>query len=173
GSVGAATVGADPSGLFGAVTGIATNGGDVNLKSGGLALTNAVGVGSGTVRLVESGAISQNATTGAITAASLSVTDSGGQVVLEATNAVGTVAASQTNATSAFSFNDGTTALTVGSVGAAAAGADPTPLFGATVTGIATNGGDVNLKSGALTLTTAVGAGSGTVRLVASGAVSQ
>ena len=141
-------MGADPSGLFGAVTGIATNSGDVNLNSsGGLALTNAVGAGSATVRLIATAGISQNTTSGAITAGALSVIDTGGQVVLEATNAVGTVAASLTGAPagSAFSFNDGTTALTVGSVGAAAAGEDPTPLFGATVTGIATTSGDVEI----------------------------
>ena len=92
------------------MTGITTSSGDVNLKSGALTLTNAVGAGSAIVRLVESAAISQNTTTGAITAGSLSViANTGGQVVLEATNAVGTMAASLSNAGSAFSFNDGAT----------------------------------------------------------------
>ena len=101
--------------------------GDVNLST-----SRRVGAeqrdcgGAGTVRLVAGGAISQDATSGAITASMLSVKDSGGQVVLEAPNAVGTVAASLTNPTSAFSFND-TARVTdrrLG-VGAAAGGRGP------------------------------------------------
>ena len=108
GTVGAATSASDPSGLFGALSGVATSNADVNLKSGGLAVNQPVGAGTAIVRLVESGAVSQDATNGAITASSLSVADSGGQVVLEAANNVGTVAASLTKAGSAFTFNNST-----------------------------------------------------------------
>ena len=179
GTVAAAPALTDPSLLFQAVVSEqrTTGNGDVNLRSGGLAINQPLNVGQRDAASAwwrKAGpSFAKNALTGAITAGALSVTDSGGQAVLEAPNAVGTVAASLTTSGSAFSFADGTTALTVGSVGAAATGADPTPLFGATVTGIATNSGDVNLKSAGLTLTNAVGAGSGIVRLVGGGAVSE
>ena len=175
GSVAAANAAAGPATpqLFGtAVTGITTSSGDVNLKSGGLTLTNAIGASGASVRLVESAAVSQNTTTGAITAGLLSVTDSGGQVVLEATNAVPTLAASLTSPGSAFSFNDGATALTFGTVAAAAAGADPSALFPA-VSNVTTSDGDINLSSGGLAINQPLNAGTGIVRLVESGAVSQ
>ena len=84
--------------------GATTNNGDINLKSSGLTLTQAVnaGTGTGTVRLVESGAastVSQTAA-GTITAGARSVTDSGAAVSLEAANSVGTLAF----ATGAFTF---------------------------------------------------------------------
>ena len=172
GSVAAAPAASDPSSQFGAVTGATTNNGDINLLSAGLALNQAVGAGTGTVRLVETGAVSQ-ALAGAITAGSLSVTDTAGQVVLDATNVVGTVAANVTFAGGAFTLNNGTTSLIDGSVGVASAGEDPASLFQTVVTGLATSKGDINLASGRLALNQIVGAGTGTVRLVAGGLVSQ
>src|SRR4029077_10579360 len=143
------------------------SGGDVNLRSGGLAINQPLFTGTGTVRLLESGAVSQSAAS-PITASFLSVTDNVGNVVLETTNAVSNLAVNLTGAGEALSFNDSFIGLTVGSVGAAAVADDPATLFGATVTGITTNSGDVNLNSsGGLGLTNAVGAGSATVRLIA------
>ena len=181
GSVAAAAqgpAGPDPSGLFTpAVSGITTSTGEVNLStSSTLALSSAIAASGATVRLVAGGAISQDATNGAITASMLSVKDTGGQVVLEASNAVGTVAASLTNPTSAFSFND-TVALIEGSVAAAAqgpAGPDPSGLFTPAVSGITTSTGEVNLStSSTLALSNAIAASGATVRLVAGGAISQ
>src|SRR5260370_24475373 len=66
--------GSDPLALFGPLSGVTTNNGDINLQSGRLAVDQAGTAGTGIVRLVESGALSQ-ATTGPIAANSLSVTD--------------------------------------------------------------------------------------------------
>ena len=172
GTVAAASATVDPAGLFAAVSGITTNAADINLQSAGLALNQPVSAGTGTVRLVESGAVSQTAP-GTIGAAALSVTDSSGNVVLELGNAVTTtVAANLTTAGEAFSFNDATQALAVGTVAAASATVDPAGLFAA-VSGITTNAADINLQSAGLALNQPVSAGTGTVRLVESGAVSQ
>ncbi len=170
GTVTAAPTVADPFSLFRAVTGVTTSNGDINLKSGGLAIDQPLDAGSGTVRLVESGAVSQ-AAAGSITAGALSVTDSVGNLVLTATN-TGTVAASVTSAGGTFTFNDGATALIVGSVAAAPAVADPFSLFSA-LTGVATNSGAVTLTSGALTLGQSVNAGSAAVALTSAGSISQ
>ena len=151
GTVAAASATVDPAGLFAAVSGITTNAADINLQSAGLALNQPVSAGTGTVRLVESGAVSQTAP-GTIGAAALSVTDSSGNVVLELGNAVTrTVAAHLTTAGGAFSFDDGMQALAVGTVVAASATVDPAGLFAA-VSGITTNAADINLQSAGLAL---------------------
>lgn len=171
GIVAAASSTADPSSLFTAVTGIATTNGDVNLDSAGLSITSSISAGTGNVRLVQSGAVSQS-TTGTIAAAGLSTKNSGGSTVLELGNSVSTRAANNTFAGGAVTFNNSTTALSIGTIAAASSTADPDALFGS-VTGISTGNGDVNIQSGALTVNQAVGAGTGTVRLVVSGAISQ
>ena len=152
------------------------NNGDLNLASAGLAVNQAIAVGSGTVRLVDAGAISQTAP-GTITAGSLSVSDTTGNVVLELANTVGpvaagTVALSLTGSGEAYSFNNGATGLIVGTVAAAAAGADPLGLF-PIVIGATTNNGDLNLASAGLAVNQAIAVGTGTVRLVDTGAISQ
>jgi uncharacterized repeat protein (TIGR01451 family) len=171
GTIAASPAGGDPSGLFTAVTGITTSNGDANLKSAGLTINQAIAAGTGNVRLVDAGSVSQ-AAAGTITAAGLSTSNSSGNTVLEATNHVTTLAASGTSSGGAVTFNNGTNALTVGSVGAAAAAADPSTLFVA-VSGISTTNGDVNLKSGGLTVNSALGAGTAIVRFVDSGAITQ
>ena len=75
------------------VNGAATNNGDLNLLSAGLAMNLPLNaVDAGIVHLVEAGAVPK-AAAGIITAGSLSVTDLAGNVVLELANAVGSVAA--------------------------------------------------------------------------------
>src|SRR5204862_677376 len=71
GTVVASSTLADPSGLFGALSAVTTNNADINLKSAGLAVNQPIAAGTGIVRLVETGAVSQDATNGAITASAL------------------------------------------------------------------------------------------------------
>ena len=171
GSIAAAASAADPRGLFAAVAGITTSAGDVDLESGGLAVNQAISASTANVRFVESGSLSE-ATAVAITAAGLSTTNSGGNTVLEGANHVGTQAASNTFSGGGVTLNNGANALIVGTITAAASAADPNGLFGA-VTGIMTTGGDVNLTGGGLTVNQAIAAGTGNVRLIASGNVTQ
>ena len=149
------------------VNGITTNGGAVTLStttSGNITLNQPI-VASGataipTVTLTSAGSISEPLTTGTITASGLSVTANGGNAVLEATNAVATVAASVTFAGGAFTFNDPATLLTIGTVNA--------------LNGITING-DLNLCSGRVGDQCArpTPRTSGTVRLVDTAAFSQ
>ena len=93
GTVAAAAAGAGPAGIVpDRDRGERRINGDLNLASAGLAVNQAIAVGAGTVRLVDAGAISQT-TPGTITAGSLSVSDTTGNVVLELANMVGPVAA--------------------------------------------------------------------------------
>ncbi|HEY5311913.1 MAG TPA: hypothetical protein VIK18_05315, partial [Pirellulales bacterium] len=169
GSVPAAATSLDPNRLFGTVTGITTSNGDVNLDTGGLTISSAISAGTGIVRLVELGAVTQTA---GIAAAGLSISNSSvnGKLILESTNAVGTLAVSDTGSTEPLSFNDGTTALTIGSIAAAPANVDPSGLF-PPVTGVTTKNGDVNLLSAGLSFGQPISAGTGNVRLVESAAV--
>ena len=70
GSVGAAPAGADPSGLFGALSGVVTTSGNIALQGAGITLNQAVTAGTANVALTSTGTISQGAS-GSITAADL------------------------------------------------------------------------------------------------------
>jgi hypothetical protein len=158
GTVAAAAASADPSALFPAVSNVTTIGGDINLRSGGLAINQPLNAGTGIVRLVESGAVSQLAA-GTITAGSLSVTDSNGTVILDNSNNVAGVLAG--SSTGVFRFINAS-GLTVGTVAAAPNAEDPSALF-PVVAGVATSAGDIRIRTntGDLTLAADVSAGSG------------
>ena len=169
------------SGLFtNAVTGVASNAGDITLATAGaLTLNQEVTTGSGagnTVRLQAAGNITQLAT-GTITALNLGVFDTAGNITLDQANVVGTnastgtIAAQDTFAAGSVVFNDSTTGTLQTGVVASAT------VFTNTVTGVASNVGDITLATGGvLTLNQAVTTGSGasgTVRLHAAGDITQ
>src|SRR4029077_5209073 len=159
------------------VSNLTTSNGDINLKTAGLAINQPLNAGTGNVRLVESGLVSQ-AGLGIITAANLSVSDTTGNVVLElAHDVTGKLAVSLTSAGEAFSFNDSGNAGqllvdTVLSASATVAGSDPLGLF-PQIAGATANNGDINVKSNGLTINQAIAVGTGNVRLVDTAAVSQ
>ncbi|MFN0054364.1 MAG: beta strand repeat-containing protein [Planctomycetales bacterium] len=158
-------------GTVDSVVGVSTNNGDVLLAAGGgLTISEAVAVGTGTARLVASGNITQGAS-GAIASASLGVRQdsaAGGNVILtNAGNDVNTLAAFNAASGGEVRLQDADD-LTIGAV---AASSDA--LFAAT-TGVSTNNGDVLLDAnGALAINNAIAAGTGTARLVADGDITQ
>jgi hypothetical protein len=135
-----------------------TSNGDVNLRSGGLSINQPLNAGIGSVRLVESAAVSQTPA-GTITAASLSVNDSNGKVILDNSNLIAVLAG---NSTGVFQFTNAS-GLTVGTVSAASNTEDPSSLF-PSVAGVATSAGDIRIRTntGDLTLAANVNAGNGT-----------
>ena len=157
------------------VTGVASNAGDITLATAGaLTLDQAVTTGSSasnTVRLQAAGDITQ-AAAGTITALNLGVFDSAGNITLDQANVIGnaspgTFAAQDTAAGATIVFNDNVSnPLQTGVIG-------PSSVFTHTVTGVASNAGDITLVTqGDLTLQQSVTTGSGassTVRLYAYG----
>ena len=147
--------------------GITTTTGDVTLVTGGaLSIGQAVAVGTGTVRLTTAGGVTQTA---AITAATLGVRNAtSGNVDLSlATNNVTTFAANNAVAGGTVKYQDAD-ALTIGTVTL-----DGT-LFTPTTSGVTTNAADITIvTAGALSISDAIGAGTGAVRLTTAGGVSQ
>ncbi len=155
--------------------------GDVLISSGGagtaLTVNEQISAAGGTVRLVSTSGIGQGVN-GLITASSLGLTNTVGDVLLDSAGiSVSALAASNTAANAEIIVLD-TDGLTVADVAGLAA------LFngGATLSGVSTNDGNVTLVTndstpgtGAaiLTLDSAIAAGAGTVRLGAQGGIQQ
>ncbi|MBI3861468.1 MAG: hypothetical protein HY290_06190, partial [Planctomycetia bacterium] len=169
------------SGIFtNTVTGVLTNKGDITVATGGaLTLNQAVSTSAGdskTVRLQANGDVTQ-AAAGIITAGTLGVYDTAGNITLDQSNVVGTAgtpgvfAAETTTAGKSITFKDSTTGeLQIGQVTSSG-------IFTNTVTGVLTNKGDITVATGgALTLNKAVSTSAGdskTVRLQANGDITQ
>jgi hypothetical protein len=160
---------------------ITANQADITVAAGGiLTLMQAVSTGSAasnTVRLQASGDINETAATGTITAGTLGVTSTGGNITLDQANVVGTsgtagvFAAQTTVAGKSVVFQDTTTGtLQIGNVAKSG-------IFTNDVTGVTTNLEDITLATGgALTLNQSVSTGSGasnTVRLQAAGDITE
>jgi hypothetical protein len=150
-------------------TGVVSKDGDVTLCTNGasLALGAKVDAGKGTARLMSTGAISQTA---AITAANLAVSAAGDVTLDQATNSVsGIFAADDTTLAKVVRFLDGSNFSTDAIAGVAGT------CFTATITGVTAFNGDVTLcsKGTSLALDATVDAGTGTVRLMSNGGISQ
>ena len=147
---------------------IGTNGGDILLASEALPLTlgSSVNAGIGTVRIESGGAVTQTATA-VIAAANLGIQAGGNIDLSQASNAVSGFFAAATSASGAVVRLVDTGNLTVGTITASG----PFP----TTSGVASTNGDVTLaiNSGGLTLTQAVNAGVGSIRLDVNGSVAQ
>lgn len=157
--------------MTGAGGSIATTGGttlslpgsnNLTLNAGSVSLAGTMNAGTGTVRIVSAGAVTQTA--GSISATSLGVR-AAGAVTLNQSNSVTTFAANSSGGGSAVQYTDAS-GLDLGTVSALGA-------FSAT-SGITTSNGDVLVSTGgALTIPQSISAGSGTVRLASTGAVTQ
>jgi len=111
-----------------------------------------------TLQLIAGAGISE---TPPVIASTLSITAVGPVSMLDA-NQIGTLAANVTGAGNSFAFRNDNLALTIGTVGA--------------TTGVTTSNADITMATttnGSLSLTQAIAAGTGTVRLSSAGAVSQ
>jgi hypothetical protein len=152
--------------FFSATTGIATANGDVTLKAGGaVGINEAITAGSGTVRIAAGGSVTEAAGK-TITANSVGVTTTVGNITLDQNNTVGTFAASDTSSGGAVTFVD-TTGVSIGSVTADGS------LFALT-NGISTSAGDVTVSAGgAVTLNQSIAATGATVRISAAGDVTE
>ena len=142
---------------------------DITLTAGGLVnLIQAVKAGGGTVRIATTNGGVNQTSTGAISAATLGVTNQGtGDVLLTAVNNVNLFAASNTAPGGAVKLLNAH-GITIGTVAGDG-------FSFAAVSGIATAGGDITLAAGgALIIDDDVTAGIGTVRIAtATGGVSQ
>jgi hypothetical protein len=144
--------------------------GDITLAntSGDLVVNQAVNAGTGTVRLSSpAGGVSQTVA-GVITAGGLGVIAANAVTLTSAANAVGTLAGSVTNTGQAFSFNNTSRDLVVGTIPAAG--------FFTGATGVATTNGDLVLKtttSGNIALNQNVSAGTANAALTAAGNLSE
>ena len=141
------------------LVGLATGGGAVTASGGvGLALTGSIDAGTGTVMLTSAGTITQTAA-GAIIAATLTGSSSGGVDLSTATNAIGAIGAFTPSGD--FKLNDGATplqftgafagagdALTLkaGAISQNAAGV----ITAATLTGSSSGGVDLNTATNAI-----------------------
>ncbi|MDB5341692.1 MAG: hypothetical protein JWP89_69 [Schlesneria sp.] len=152
--------------LFTATTGVATSNGDITLKAGGaLGVNESINAGGGTVRIAAGGSVTE-AVGKTITASSLGVTTSVGNITLDQNNTVGTFAASDTSAGGAVTLVD-TTGVSIGSVAADGS------LFALT-DGMSTSAGDVTVSAaGAVTLNQSIAATGATVRISAAGDVTE
>ncbi|MBX9735311.1 MAG: hypothetical protein K2X32_00155, partial [Phycisphaerales bacterium] len=155
--------------------------GDVLISSGGagtaLTINEQISAAGGTVRLVSTSGIGQGAN-GLITASSLGLTNTVGDVLLDVAGvSITGLAASNTAANAEIIILD-TDGITVTDVTGIAA------LFngGATLSGVSTNNGNITIVTndstpgaGAaiLTIDSAIAAGTGTVRLSAQGGIDQ
>jgi hypothetical protein len=161
-------VGADTDALYVATTGLTTNNGDVLLRTeaGGWSINSPLNAGTaGTVRIVSAGAVLQTAP---ITGAALGVRAGDYVQLTNASNDVGIVSGVGAGANDRFAYRD----ALIGRVGDV--GADADGLFAAT-TGLTTNNGDVLLRTetGGWSINSVLNAGTGTVRIVSAGTVSQ
>lgn len=157
--------------MTGAGGSIATTGGttlsapgsnNLTLNAGSVSLAGTMNAGTGTVRIVSAGAVNQTA--GGITATGLGVR-AAGAVTLNQSNSVTTFAANSSGGGSAVQYTDAS-GLDLGTISALGA-------FSAT-SGVTTSNGDVLVSAGgALTIPQSISAGSGTVRLASTGAVTQ
>jgi hypothetical protein len=163
------TIAADAQSLFSATSGITTAGADILFtETSAIAINQPLNAGTGIVRLVTAGGISESGA-GGVTASALGVINTfSGSVALPQANNVGVFATSNSVNGGAITFVNGTTALTIDSVSADASGA-----FAATSGITAIGSGGVTLSSGALSITQPISDATGTVRLVAAGNVSQ
>jgi hypothetical protein len=160
------------SGPFAGATGVSTSlgNGDITLAntSGDLVVNQAVSAGTGTVRLsFPAGGVSQTVA-GVITAGGLGVIAANAVTLTSAANAVGTLAGSVTNTGQAFSFNNTSRDLVVGTIPAAG--------FFTGATGVATTNGDLVLKTttfGNIALNQNVSAGTANAALTAAGNLSE
>ena len=157
---------------FAATTGLTTSDGDVLVNANeALTINSAINVGTADVRLAADGNITQSAA-GTITADELGVRQqsaAGGNITLDDANDVNTLAASNAFAGGTITFND-VDGLTVGTVATQTIGL---VTFAAT-TGLTTNNGDVLVNAdGALTINSAINAGTADVRLTADGNITQ
>ena len=156
--------------LFAALDGLGTNDGDVTIVSGALSVNQAVGAGSGTVRLAGSGGISQSAAAGIIAAAlGIRATTTASFITLTATNNdVGTLAVVDSTAGATLRYLDSSD-VTIGTV--AADGALFAALDGVTLT----NGDFTLVVDGAVSIqrAVAIGAAGDTLLLAAAGSVTQ
>jgi hypothetical protein len=143
------------------VTGITTTNGDLLLDAGTtLTVNQAIDAGTGTVRLVAHGDVSQGVA-GTITAGALGVRQesaAGGNITLLGNNDVNQFAAGNATSGGTIRFLD-VDDLTIGSITAS-----PDALFTAT-SGVTATDGDVEVTAGSLTISQAVGAGTGNVTL--------
>ncbi|MGB4117388.1 MAG: S-layer family protein [Polaromonas sp.] len=147
----------------------ATNGitrtGDVTLRTtaGNLAVNQAVNAGTGTVRLQSAGAVTQ-AAAGVITAANLGARGTSVDLSTNSNAVTSDVSINASAGTAKFKNNAG---FNVGSVAADGS------AFTAT-TGVSTNNQDITLNAGgALAVNQAVNAGTGTVRMQSTAAITQ
>jgi hypothetical protein len=150
---------------FTGASGVTTSDGNIVLNSPNLTFNAAVGAGTATVALTSGSTVSQSAA-GVITAGTLGTNGAGAITLDAAANQVsGTFAAENTpSAGAVIQFQDGVgfTVGTVGSIG----------LFN-TTTGVMTTNGNITLCGLALTLTSAVNAGTADVRLTSLGGITQ
>ena len=152
--------------------GITTTNDDVLVNAdGALTINSAITVGTADVRLAADGNITQSAT-GTITADELGVRQQSavaGSITLDDANDVNTLAASNAFAGGTITFND-VDSLTIGTVATQTIGL---VTFAAT-TGLTTNDGDVLVNAnGALTINSAIDAGTADVMLAADGNITQ
>ncbi len=149
----------------GQVDGIATTDADVCLQTGTtLDFQQAVAAGAGTIRLAATGAVTQ-AAAGTLTGGALGI-DSDAAVTLGQGNDVDTLAADLTGGVGGMFFND-VDGFAVGTVTAAG-------CLAGDVTGLSTTDADVCLiGGGALAVDQAVNVGVATLRMNASGTVTQ
>lgn len=132
------------------------------LNATGVSLAGTLNAGTGTVRIVSTGAVNQTA--GSISATGLGVR-AGGAVTLNQSNNVATFAALSSGGGSAVQYTD-SSGLDLGTITALGA-------FTAT-SGVTTSNGDVLVSTGgALTIPQSISAGAGTVRLASTGAITQ
>lgn len=163
---------------FSGVIGLNTVNGDVNLEAGGsLMVAKAISVGTGDVRMFANGDISQTAS-GNISAVELGVRQqsaAGGNIVLDDLNAVDVLAVFNASDGGQIAFRN-TMDLIVDTVAAVNIPALPgTHAFNFMQTdGVLSTDGDILLKvDGSLLLNQQVSAGSGDVRILTEGDLSQ
>lgn len=178
-----------PDAVFSATEGIQANDGNITIASGAtsigsdsLLLDNVVSAGSGTVRLIAEGNISQ-AVSGTIEAEALAVRQVGatGDVILDDGNRVTELAIDNTANAGLVGFRN-LQSLTVGTVAASISAASPDTSalqFDQTV-GVSTNNGDIQLSvdgpltaDGSLQLNAGVSAGTASVGIATDGAIQQ
>ena len=157
---------------FATTMGITTNNGDVLVNAdGALTINSAINAGTADVRLAADGNITQS-TTGTITADELGVQQqnaAGGSITLDDANDVNTLAASNAFAGGTITFND-VDGLIIGTVATQSIGL----VTFTTMTGLSTNDGDVLVNAdGALTINSAINAGTADVMLAADGNITQ
>ena len=149
---------------FTGATGISSFGGNVNLRTGSsLQVSSPINAGGGDVRIVAGTSVNQSSG-GIVSANNLGITATSFVTLCAAINDVNTLAVSTTGL---IEFRDGDDLI----IGAVSAGGNAG--FGG-ATGLTSNGGDINLRTGtSLAINAATNAGAGDIRIVAGSTVNQ